>query len=1714
MKKVKKVLALILTLCMFAGMTLSVSATELPTDTDVASENTVDEEQKSDAEEVNTDDEDTSEANSKAESVDVSEETSKAAEEKTTAEAEEEETTEITVTGKARATGADPFYKIVHLDAGRKYFTKDWVIALLHEMKAAGYNYLELAFGNDGLRFLLDDMSVEANGTTYSDADVTAGIQAGNIAYQDFGTNEWTEDEMNEIINAANECGIQIIPLLNTPGHMNAILDAMEKVGITNPAYSGSDTTVDITNTSAVAFTQALVQKYITYFAGKGCTIFNIGTDEYANDVFTGNGMGFGALQRYGQYDEFVTYVNALSAMVTNANMTPMAFNDGIYYNNVTSDGTFDSDILISYWSSGWSGYEVASASFLAEKGHRLVNTHGTYYYVLGKNDEYTQGSSTTHDSELYTVTSGFNNSKFMGSDGLTAAGSMFCIWCDYPNAETETEIAKNTRLIIRAMGKRMADESIDGMDTSSVVANGFNADGTINKDNSSTDPDVTEGEKVTLVVKGSDTREQNRLDTALTQNDVTVDDSSIVDVTVTSKENTGSAGTKVTLGSETTAIESGKKYVISSGTNALATSGTSFTNVTRPEDGAEVGAAALWTITKDGNGYTISQEINGTTYYLGYSSKPSGAFPTNYTYTLALNTEKSVWTYQNNGFYQYLKSKDYLFQQDEYVNFYVGFNNNWQMSTTASAVTLNSVVETNIPGTTTYDHTITFTGKAIGTTEVTVGNVRYTVEVKAEELAGKQQAVEFWITNREVTADSAESMMIEAAAGTVNSEAGAKISELVPVNGTQAGTEVVFWKGTRLTADNKQTNLPGVDKTKSGDDFTYIRYWNSKWSYSSDGSQWSDIAAGDQIVAYYFQKTEVTSEITTNVVDWGLPYSEWLAGGQDNDWFWENYVGNGSKFIFLDFAVVYEDGTQNPDAFPVDNTWFYHFDRNSASNPRVLGATTFTETENFEIWKVTVQDGTCTGYESADSFNPTYSGEETVVWDESMGGDPHIDDLTYYANRSGKLVRVYVRTKVTEDSLMVHYVDQTAGNNEFYSYNIAVKEGTLFDEGFALGQGKNTLVNNTVVNIKDVTQTVTADLSTMSEIGAQYRYSEYECVKVERSADGKEVYLYYTFNNTHNFVVDFGLPLVITQNDINIEGDWSNATIAGAQYGTATVAVGKGITYTPTKVLQGVESLQLTLSDSEGTVVTHQIYIYPATTVYYEEGFAASTQFTGGKTGSENQETAAPGDTKATAFNYGRDDAYDTMENSNSQSKAVGDGATFEFTGTGVDIYANCTKDTGMVLVQIKDANGSIKKMMTVDTVLKTGTIDSEHDLANIGTAYNVPIVSVANELEYGKYTVIMKHVKRSGTEVTTDGILLDGFRVYGTLNNVDDTVYAKDNEQSPQYSEVRNAVLTTLNAKETDSEQYAGQIAKNVMSQVYAMGSGSGALILTKDGTGYTDAQLQDLLDNCSKNELYLYPGQTLVFKLANGTINPQLGLKALKGDVQYSVNSTTGTMSANTDMFYPIAMGAEADGTTFTVTNTGDSGILSVTKLKNANVAEANTLFAELTEEDLMPALMSMGFETEPTVEYADAAANINLVDYTGKVLATTALTANGEAGTDAVFAADSIKAAAEQMIPEGYAFADASKIADQTVKYGESADVDVQVGKVATLKVTYKRWGKTVGTAELTGVQTSAGSKYTFSASEIRDAAPNGCKPIKLFGTKVKFGSTGKITVQGF
>ena len=379
------------------------------------------------------------------------------------------------------AADSGSYMKIAMLDCGRKYFTVDWVKSLIYEAKADGFTHVMLAVGNDGMRFLLDDMSLTVGSKTYSSEAVKAAVISGNNSYTTASTGEWTESEMNEIFSAAASSGIEIIPLLNTPGHMDAILSAATSLTGTNCSYNGSVRTIDVTNTTAVAFSQAFVQKYIDYFAAKGCTYFNFGADEYANDRYTSGSMGFGSLQSSGKYGYFIKYVNEIAAMVKAAGLTPIAFNDGIEFANKTSATvgsttyTFDKNIVVCYWSGGWSGYTPRTAANLASDGFKIINTTGDFYYVLGKSDNFDSG---------YTYASNWSNYKVCGTtlSSSSVLGGMFCMWSDYPGAETETQEAKKIRLPLRAMGLAMDGSYTYNLDTS-VVPGGFNADGTLNTD-------------------------------------------------------------------------------------------------------------------------------------------------------------------------------------------------------------------------------------------------------------------------------------------------------------------------------------------------------------------------------------------------------------------------------------------------------------------------------------------------------------------------------------------------------------------------------------------------------------------------------------------------------------------------------------------------------------------------------------------------------------------------------------------------------------------------------------------------------------------------------------------------------------------------------------------------------------------------------------------------------------------------------------------------------------------------------------------------------------------------------------------------------------------------------------------------------------------------------------------------------------------------------
>ena len=343
--------------------------------------------------------------------------------------------------------------KIVSIDAGRKYFSPDQIKEIIDEASKTGYTDLHLLVGNDGLRFVLNDMSLKVGETSYSSQAVTDAVEKGTKAYYDDpnGT-ALTQAQMDDILAYAKSKKVGVIPTINSPGHMDAILTAMEQLGIENPHFNYFGTkksarTVDLDNQKALDFTKALVDKYASYFSGK-TEIFNIGLDEYANDATDAHGWQVLQASKHwpGEgypekgYEKIIQYANDLAAIVKKHKMKPMAFNDGIYYNGDTSYGTFDKDIIVSYWTGGWNGYDVASSKLLSELGHQILNTNDAWYYVIGRDKagsgwyNLDQGLEGISKSAIDVV---------QKNDGAKVPfiGGMVAAWADTPSATYKKDL-------------------------------------------------------------------------------------------------------------------------------------------------------------------------------------------------------------------------------------------------------------------------------------------------------------------------------------------------------------------------------------------------------------------------------------------------------------------------------------------------------------------------------------------------------------------------------------------------------------------------------------------------------------------------------------------------------------------------------------------------------------------------------------------------------------------------------------------------------------------------------------------------------------------------------------------------------------------------------------------------------------------------------------------------------------------------------------------------------------------------------------------------------------------------------------------------------------------------------------------------------------------------------------------------------------------------
>lgn len=1467
-------------------------------------------------------------------------------------------------------------YSIVMVDCGRRYFTVGELNQIIDAASDAGMHYVMLAVGNDGLRFLLDNMEFTVNGVTYSHKAVTDAIKKGNDDYAVFEKNALTQSEMNTIMNHACEKGVEIIPLINTPGHMDAILSAANALTGVTCNYSTSERTIDVTNETATAFTKALLQKYIEYFAACGCTMFSMGADEYGNDI--GKTPHFSDLISSGQYTDYIKYLNDVADLINKAGMKPMAFNDGIYYNEQTDFGTIDPKIIVCYWSCGYGSYKPASAEFLKSKGFNLVNTHGDWYWVLGGVQCSTEKANQ------------FDPTVFMGSNISSPVGAMFCIWCDEPTASLDLSKPIESLKVFGTKLPKTDDRNVnhgvtgttpDPEPTTPVEPSPEpSPDETVRIKVGETSTDYTPTGKVDdpAGIKTDDETIAKATVTPGMQLITSLDDLSSGTYYISANKDDKSPSLQITI------EKSGSSYYLKSGDNYI------YPNAAYGYNGWSYAAGtasrqqySVKINTKDG-GFTFSRDVStyyfgwrrNTTAYLTISGGKIAATSTStplYLYsggaqktTVSFTGVSAGTTYCTVGDTLYKIIVDY---KQETVNAFVGGTKTVEgVSGELDTTELNTGVAT----VTLAGNVLTITGVGEGTTSVIVGNTKYTIVVTKEDLTKVTPlSIEYWITNGRVVSNGLEELSVSADENTA-SDNGVAVSELVPGTGVKEGTRTEYYWRCRLldkTLANNSTSGTEEQQAKAGDDdtlsgvgFTRVRYYNGTWAVYTENHEWVNVESKYQLVAYYREKVEVTDEVDSYAADFGN-MGDGSVGGA---WMFDNLACS------ISYQVVYPDGT-NPAGTTADylksKTVVYGYSEN-----RGVGTLMFAETKDYEIYKVTAETGAMEGeYISSGSLynvsSLAWDNNEKTVWTEDDGKTPEgevviqnntsnlrtddpYDNLLWNENYEAILIRIYVRAKVTADSLTVHYIDQDTGR-QFYFYNIAVSNGVTFDPSFArTADGK--LTGNTVTNIGGKSQTVPYELSEIKEVGAQYKYADYKFVDANRDSNGKDVYLYYTFTREKTFVVDFGIPLVITAESVN--KNLAKANITGIEVATNTLfaklKTDVDTSATPRKA-NVIYELNKTLDDSDtfaihysGEIqlddglkhdsIDYSVEIIPASNVYYEDGFA---KFNGGQNTASKAKWEVVGK-ETTAYQalselgnknsqniYGYDNAYknSTMFSMGSAHKVtvtstMRDGwnelsawptATFSFKGTGFDVISLTNNTSGAILVDVYNSANEKVKGYFVDNYFGYGKnaagewVEMPKDGDNI--LYQIPVIK-ASGLTYGNYNVTITVFYNDAFEHNGDSsydFWLDAIRVYEPLGPSGNESYKGDGEGYPQYIRLHDEIV-----KEGSSV-------------------GTSALFIE----GEKEADVAKYTNLGPNNEVYLANGQAISFKLStNDKIDKvQIGAKAPTGTTGMTVNKNTESkveITSATEMYYDITTVAKEGQVTIT-NNTGN--ILSLTNIK---------------------------------------------------------------------------------------------------------------------------------------------------------------------------------------
>ena len=390
------------------------------------------------------------------------------------------------------------------LDCGRKYYSPAWIEDMIREISWSNMNTIYLHFS--------EEMGFRLESKTYpwlagGDHTLCIGGAAYGVAADD--GKYITQDEMRQIAEVAKLYHVEIIPSLDSPGHMNYAVkkyNARYGTDIGNYFhYNGSTAIVqgsgpeaaqksysrgiDISNAEAVTFARNLYAEYAAFFKELGCTKFDIGGDELlgwgAAVVSTSTASRWKQLdhwkayaqQRSGNknavaYDAFMYYMNDIYDLVKSYGYTSIRmWNDDALRSADTGwskVATLNPEMEIQYWTPTANSSKNNVWTYL-NAGYPVYNFLNDYnYYVLGQAHDGSGYAGITPQRiyenwapNVFTTYGGTGSNTAIGNPNVK--GSAFCVWCDKPSTETAQAVKAGILPSLRMNGAKAWDADLNG---------------------------------------------------------------------------------------------------------------------------------------------------------------------------------------------------------------------------------------------------------------------------------------------------------------------------------------------------------------------------------------------------------------------------------------------------------------------------------------------------------------------------------------------------------------------------------------------------------------------------------------------------------------------------------------------------------------------------------------------------------------------------------------------------------------------------------------------------------------------------------------------------------------------------------------------------------------------------------------------------------------------------------------------------------------------------------------------------------------------------------------------------------------------------------------------------------------------------------------------------------------------------------------------------